>query len=79
MSFLRKILKPSNLNSKTQFSVSSKTLYNSVFPAKYCTSAAVTRHAGLGPTKPEEKPRVVVLGSGWAGSRLMKDIDTKIF
>ncbi|XP_057548870.1 internal alternative NAD(P)H-ubiquinone oxidoreductase A1, mitochondrial-like [Amaranthus tricolor] len=79
MSFLRKILKPSNLNSKTQFSVSSKTLYNSVFPAKYCTSAAVTRHAGLGPTKPEEKPRVVVLGSGWAGSRLMKDIDTKIY
>lgn len=79
MSFLRNILKPSNLKSKTQFSVSSSTLYNSLFPSKYCTSASVTYHAGLQPTKPEEKPRVVVLGSGWAGCRLMKEIDTKIY
>lgn len=37
------------------------------------------KYAGLGPTKGDEKPRVVVLGSGWAGCRLIKDIDTKIY
>lgn len=42
-------------------------------------AANTTRHAGLGPTKGDEKPRVVVLGSGWAGCRLIKDIDTKIY
>lgn len=31
---------------------------------------------GLEPTKGGEKPRVVVLGSGWAGCKLIKDIDT---
>ncbi|KAK4773699.1 hypothetical protein SAY87_028718 [Trapa incisa] len=35
--------------------------------------------SGLGPTKPEEKPRVVVLGSGWAGCRLMKGLDTSVY
>jgi NADH:ubiquinone reductase (non-electrogenic) len=35
--------------------------------------------AGLGPTRAGEKPRVVVLGSGWAGCRLLKGIDTKIY
>lgn len=38
-----------------------------------------TKYAGLPPTKPNEKPRVVVLGSGWAGCRLLKDIDTSIY
>ncbi|KAE8815224.1 internal alternative NAD(P)H-ubiquinone oxidoreductase A1, mitochondrial-like [Hordeum vulgare] len=32
--------------------------------------------AGLGLTGKGEKARVVVLGTGWAGSRLMKDLDT---
>ncbi|GJM92671.1 hypothetical protein PR202_ga09162 [Eleusine coracana subsp. coracana] len=31
---------------------------------------------GLRPTAKGQKARVVVLGTGWAGSRLMKDIDT---
>ncbi|KAI4318208.1 hypothetical protein L6164_026001 [Bauhinia variegata] len=35
--------------------------------------------SGLGPTKPHEKPRVVVLGSGWAGCRLMKGLDPKLY
>lgn len=35
--------------------------------------------SGLGPTKPEEKPRVLVLGSGWAGCRLMKGLDTSLY
>uniref|UniRef100_A0A2N9HNR2 NADH:ubiquinone reductase (non-electrogenic) n=1 Tax=Fagus sylvatica TaxID=28930 RepID=A0A2N9HNR2_FAGSY len=34
---------------------------------------------GLGPTRPNEKPRVVVLGTGWAGCRLMKGLDTNIY
>lgn len=38
-----------------------------------------SRYSGLGPTKPDEKPRVVVVGSGWAGCRLMKGIDTKLY
>lgn len=35
--------------------------------------------AGLGPTEPGEKPRIVVLGSGWAGCRLMKGVDTSLY
>ncbi|VVA90318.1 unnamed protein product [Arabis nemorensis] len=37
------------------------------------------QYEGLGPTREGEKPRVVVLGSGWAGCRLMKGIDTSIY
>ncbi|XP_031271216.1 internal alternative NAD(P)H-ubiquinone oxidoreductase A2, mitochondrial-like [Pistacia vera] len=42
-------------------------------------SPQVVQGSGLGPTKAGEKPRVVVLGSGWAGCRLMKDLDTSIY
>ncbi|KAJ8749764.1 hypothetical protein K2173_012315 [Erythroxylum novogranatense] len=38
-----------------------------------------TQYAGLGPTSSTQKPRMVVLGCGWAGSRLMKEIDTKLY
>ncbi|XP_068668247.1 internal alternative NAD(P)H-ubiquinone oxidoreductase A2, mitochondrial-like [Aristolochia californica] len=34
---------------------------------------------GLGPTKSHEKPRVVVLGSGWAACRLLKGLNTKLY
>ncbi|ERN03429.1 hypothetical protein AMTR_s00003p00262900 [Amborella trichopoda] len=34
---------------------------------------------GLDPTKPGEKPRIVVLGTGWAGCRFLKGVDTKIY
>ncbi|XWS52976.1 hypothetical protein CRYUN_Cryun11dG0118300 [Craigia yunnanensis] len=40
---------------------------------------AAAQTSGLGPTKPDEKPRVVVLGSGWAGCRLMKGLDPKLY
>ncbi|KAE9463604.1 hypothetical protein C3L33_04489, partial [Rhododendron williamsianum] len=43
------------------------------------TQSEPGRSAGLGPTKPDEKPRVVVVGSGWAGCRLMKEIDTSLY
>lgn len=45
----------------------------------FSTEAAGIRHPGLGPTKGDEKPRVVVLGTGWAGCRLIKEIDTSIY
>ncbi|XP_073009417.1 internal alternative NAD(P)H-ubiquinone oxidoreductase A2, mitochondrial-like [Typha latifolia] len=35
--------------------------------------------SGLGPTRSTEKPRVLVLGTGWAGCRLMKEIDTRLY
>ncbi|GLT33495.1 hypothetical protein SLA2020_080800 [Shorea laevis] len=37
------------------------------------------RYAGLEATKPGEKPRVVVLGSGWAACRFLKGLDTRIY
>ncbi|KAE8646949.1 internal alternative NAD(P)H-ubiquinone oxidoreductase A1, mitochondrial [Cucumis sativus] len=43
------------------------------------SAEALSRPPGLGPTASGEKPRVVVLGSGWAGCRLMKGLDTSIY
>ncbi|XP_050212933.1 internal alternative NAD(P)H-ubiquinone oxidoreductase A1, mitochondrial-like [Mercurialis annua] len=37
------------------------------------------KYPGLEATKPGEKPRVVVLGTGWAACRFMKGLDTKIY
>ncbi|KAE8714946.1 Internal alternative NAD(P)H-ubiquinone oxidoreductase A1 [Hibiscus syriacus] len=37
------------------------------------------RYPGLEATKPVEKPRVVVLGTGWAACRFLKGIDTRIY
>ncbi|KAK9268099.1 hypothetical protein L1049_010538 [Liquidambar formosana] len=37
------------------------------------------RYPGLEETKPGEKPRVVVLGTGWAACRFLKGLDTKIY
>nr|BAM13875.1 type II NAD(P)H dehydrogenase [Arum maculatum] len=37
------------------------------------------RQAGLEATRPGEKPRVVVLGTGWAGCRFMKTLDTGVY
>nr|GMD91858.1 internal alternative NAD(P)H-ubiquinone oxidoreductase A1, mitochondrial-like [Ipomoea batatas] len=38
-----------------------------------------TRYPTLGATKPGEKPRVVVLGSGWAACRFLKGLDTSMY
>lgn len=38
-----------------------------------------TKYPTLEATKPGEKPRVVVLGSGWAACRFLKGLDTKIY
>lgn len=37
------------------------------------------RYPSLEATRPGEKPRVVVLGTGWAACRFMKGLDTKIY
>ncbi|XP_031500545.1 internal alternative NAD(P)H-ubiquinone oxidoreductase A2, mitochondrial-like [Nymphaea colorata] len=34
---------------------------------------------GLSPTKPDEKPRIVVLGTGWAACRFLKSVNTKTY
>ncbi|XP_059440461.1 internal alternative NAD(P)H-ubiquinone oxidoreductase A2, mitochondrial-like [Corylus avellana] len=36
-------------------------------------------YAGLEATKPGEKPRVVVIGTGWGACRFLKGLDTKIY
>ncbi|XP_051125374.1 internal alternative NAD(P)H-ubiquinone oxidoreductase A1, mitochondrial-like [Andrographis paniculata] len=36
-------------------------------------------YATLEATKPGEKPRIVVLGTGWAACRFLKGIDTKLY
>ncbi|KAG8385612.1 hypothetical protein BUALT_Bualt03G0063200 [Buddleja alternifolia] len=38
-----------------------------------------SRYPTLEATKPGEKPRVVVLGSGWAACRFLKGLDTKVY
>ncbi|KAH7545937.1 internal alternative NAD(P)H-ubiquinone oxidoreductase A2, mitochondrial [Ziziphus jujuba] len=38
-----------------------------------------SRYPGLGATGPGEKPRVVVLGTGWAACRFLKGLNTKIY
>ncbi|GER53046.1 internal alternative NAD(P)H-ubiquinoneoxidoreductase A1 [Striga asiatica] len=38
-----------------------------------------TKYPTLEATKPGEKPRVVVLGSGWAACRFLKGIDTRLY
>ena len=38
-----------------------------------------TKYPGLEATKPSEKPRVVVLGTGWAACRFLKGLDTDIY
>ena len=39
----------------------------------------IVENSGLEPTRAHEKPRVVVLGSGWAGCRLLKGLDPSVY
>ena len=36
-------------------------------------------YVGLPATRGHEKPRVVVLGTGWGACRLLKELDTRIY
>lgn len=64
MSFLRQLLRSRSSLSQTK-------------PTRFFTTSGL---ASLLPTeKGKDKPRVVVLGTGWAGCRLMKGIDTRLY
>ncbi|ESW30697.1 hypothetical protein PHAVU_002G175300 [Phaseolus vulgaris] len=39
----------------------------------------IVENSGLEPTRAHEKPRVVVLGTGWAGCRLLKGLDPSVY
>ncbi|XP_008805242.1 internal alternative NAD(P)H-ubiquinone oxidoreductase A1, mitochondrial-like [Phoenix dactylifera] len=52
----------------------------SAFRSAATAASGVGGFSGLGPTEAgKDKPRLVVLGTGWAGCRLMKSIDTKLY
>ncbi|XP_030488207.2 internal alternative NAD(P)H-ubiquinone oxidoreductase A2, mitochondrial [Cannabis sativa] len=43
------------------------------------TTTTTTKYPGLEATRSSEKPRVVVLGTGWAACRFLKGLDTNIY
>ncbi|XP_047311371.1 internal alternative NAD(P)H-ubiquinone oxidoreductase A1, mitochondrial-like [Impatiens glandulifera] len=43
------------------------------------SESEIPKYPSLEATKPGEKPRVVVLGSGWAACRFLKSLDTKLY
>lgn len=83
MSWFRNISKCYFSATKAHHQIHSNTNTHSLtLLSRFCTSTSdsgLVKYAGLGPTKPNEKPRVVVLGSGWAGCRLMKGLDASIY
>ncbi|XP_074295017.1 internal alternative NAD(P)H-ubiquinone oxidoreductase A2, mitochondrial-like [Silene latifolia] len=79
MSIFRNLLKPTSHFSpafKTHFPILP---FSTAATTAATSTAHISKNAGLGPTRSNEKPRLVVLGSGWAGCRLIKDIDTKVY
>src|SRR5437667_113606 len=66
-----------SLSRVTSSTTTNKCKLNNLLCFRHLTSGAAEGH--LAPTNSVEKPRLVVLGSGWAGCRVMKDIDTSIY
>lgn len=88
MSLFRNLSKSYFFTTKQLFKPPNSTNPSHLFPSltllsRFSTSTpgstAPVRYAALGPTKPHEKPRVVVLGTGWAGCRFMKGLDSNIY
>ncbi|KAG6539207.1 hypothetical protein ZIOFF_004360 [Zingiber officinale] len=76
MSWLRTLARISRSISSSSSS-SRNTFPHSISTSPGFSSAA---SAGLGPTLAgEEKPRLLVVGSGWAGCRLMKGVDAGMY
>lgn len=72
----------SSLRPRTATTPFPNTQFVSILQFSSQPNSEPTRHvqrSGLGPTSSKEKPRVVVLGSGWAGCRVMKGLDTNIY
>lgn len=89
MAWFGNLIRFSTTKSASSSSITTKPLILNTLFSHFTTDASLHNHshssppptqfAGLGPTKHNEKPRIVVLGSGWAGCRLMKGIDTKLY
>jgi NADH:ubiquinone reductase (non-electrogenic) len=89
MSWLRNLSKFSNIKSSQKpnktdpFFLLPSFTFLSHFSSQPIEEKPSVKHveyaSSLQPTKPHEKPRVVVLGSGWAGCRLMKGLDPHIY
>ncbi|KAK9279381.1 hypothetical protein L1049_013060 [Liquidambar formosana] len=78
VSAIRALIKPRNTH--PPLSLYTSLTHFSTDPTTHQTPPTnPIQYSGLPPTKSNEKPRVVVLGSGWAGCRLMKGIDTEIY
>ncbi|KAJ7543541.1 hypothetical protein O6H91_09G042800 [Diphasiastrum complanatum] len=79
--FLRTSLKQCSMTllHSREYSSSPAPEAKSEVPIKSDGQAVASREHQLGPTKSGDKPRVVVLGSGWAGCRLMKELDTQLY
>ena len=80
MFWYRNLIKLSTSASKFRNPITTNLLLTSLSHFSTANQAPpATQPSGLGPTKPNEKPRVVVLGSGWAGCRLMKGLDSELY
>ncbi|OMO90425.1 FAD-dependent pyridine nucleotide-disulfide oxidoreductase [Corchorus olitorius] len=82
MFWYRNLIKLSTSATKPKYPITTNLLLTSLAhfsTANQVPAAAPAQPSGLGPTKPNEKPRVVVLGSGWAGCRLMKGLDPSLY
>uniref|UniRef100_A0A5B7AAP4 Internal alternative NAD(P)H-ubiquinone oxidoreductase A1, mitochondrial n=1 Tax=Davidia involucrata TaxID=16924 RepID=A0A5B7AAP4_DAVIN len=79
MSWFRNLIQLSAIKHSSSSLKPKITATTTTLLSHFSTEAEASPYAGLGPTKPDEKPRVVILGSGWAGCRLMKGIDTNIY
>lgn len=79
MTWFRNLVQLSSIKEPIRKRIATPNLLTSLSHFSSDTSNGVSEFSGLEPTKPDQKPRVVVLGSGWAGCRLMKSINTKIY
>ncbi|XP_031496055.1 internal alternative NAD(P)H-ubiquinone oxidoreductase A1, mitochondrial-like [Nymphaea colorata] len=69
-----------SMSPKYQFPVAEKAIdYDIQKDSEQEDKKAVQKFPGLGPTKSDQKPRIVVLGSGWGACRFLKGVDTKIY
>ncbi|KAK3431595.1 hypothetical protein EUGRSUZ_E03405 [Eucalyptus grandis] len=81
----REVIPSSKLNYASNWSRGIRTIPHDQFPvaeralAESDSEYESDRYPGLEPTKPGEKPRVVVLGTGWAACRFMKGLDMNMY
>ncbi|KAL5721021.1 NADH:ubiquinone reductase (non-electrogenic) [Ranunculus cassubicifolius] len=80
MTWFRTLLQVSSLRSSTKHIPQSPRILFTCFSTLTSPIPKSPISTGLEPTKkPNDKPRIVVLGSGWAGCRFMKGLNTDIY